>query len=132
MQIEWMMLADSAQVMNNKLYVLGGGWERLTVSSDFPVRRRCAVALAFSVPWSETNQKQTFTVRVVDEDGAEIHGAINGQFEAGRPAGMTAGTEQRVQIAIDLNLSIPKEGAYVVETTLNDGQISRTTFTVQK
>ena len=132
MRIEWVMLADAAQVTNNKLYVLGGGWERLSVASDFPVRQRCALALAFSVPWAETNQRHAFSVRILDQDGKEVHGAINGHFETGRPAGLQAGAEQRVQVAIDLNLTLETEGVYVIETTVAEETTSRTTFSVRK
>ena len=34
MEVDWLILADSAQVTGGKLYMLGGGWDRLTV----PVR----------------------------------------------------------------------------------------------
>lgn len=132
MKIEWMMLADAAQVTNNKLYVLGGGWERLSVSSDFPLRQRASLALAFSIPWAETNQRHAFTVRIMNEDGKEVHGAINGHFETGRPAGLAPGADQRVQAAIDLTLNLEAEGVYVVEATLAEVETSRTTFTVRK
>jgi hypothetical protein len=132
MKVEWMMLADAAQVTNNKLFVLGGGWERLSVGSDFPVRQRASLALAFSIPWAETNQRHTFTVRIMDEDGKEVHGAINGHFETGRPAGITPGSDQRVQAAIDLALNLEKEGVYVVEASIGEQETSRTTFTVRK
>lgn len=132
MRIEWMMLADAAQVSNNKLYVLGGGWERLSVASDFPVRQRASLALAFSIPWSETNQRHGFTVRIVDEDGKDVHGAINGHFETGRPAGLAPGADQRVQVAIDLSMNLEKEGVYVVEATLAEQETSRATFTVRR
>ncbi len=132
MKIEWMMLADAAQVTNNKLYVLGGGWERLSVGSEFPLRQRASLALAFSIPWAETNQRYAFSVRIMDEDGKEVHGAINGHFETGRPAGLAAGADQRVQVAIDLTLNLEKEGQYVVEANLAEQETSRITFTVRK
>jgi hypothetical protein len=132
MRIEWIMLADAAQVTNNKLFVLGGGWERLTVNQDFPVRQRASLALAFSIPWAETNQRHGFSVRIVDEDGKDVHGAINGHFETGRPAGLAPGADQRVQVAIDLTLNLEKPGVFVVEATLAEKETSRITFTVQK
>jgi hypothetical protein len=131
-KIEWMMLADAAQVTNNKLYVLGGGWERLSVGSEFPVRQRASLALAFSIPWEDTNQRHGFNVRIMDEDGKDVHGAINGHFETGRPAGLQAGSAQRVQVAIDLMLNLEKEGVYVVEATLAEQETSRITFTVHR
>ena len=33
MEVEWLILADSAQVIGNKLYLLGGGWDQLAVNT---------------------------------------------------------------------------------------------------
>ena len=70
MEVEWLILADSAQVLGNKLYLLGGGWDLLTVNREFPVDQRCAVALSVRVPWNETNQKHTFELEVAGEEPA--------------------------------------------------------------
>ena len=32
--IEWLILADAAEVVGGKLYLMGGGWDRLTVNSQ--------------------------------------------------------------------------------------------------
>jgi hypothetical protein len=130
MKIEWLILADSAQVHGNKLYLLGGGWDRLTVQGKFPSYRSCSLALSFSVPWAETNQRHQFNVRFLDEDGNEIHQSVNGRLETGRPPGLPAGSDQRVQLAIDFRLKFEKPGGYVIEVTLNERETARTTFNV--
>ena len=130
MAIEWIILADSAQINSNKLYMLGGGWDRLTVKGSLPTQRNCSLALAFKIPWAETNQRQEFKVRFLDEDGNEFHQQITGRLETGRPAGLPAGSDQRVQLAVDLRFTIERIGSYVVEVTLNDRETARTTFHV--
>ena len=47
--IEWLILADAAEVVGGKLYVMGGGWDRLTVHSQ-SAKKNLAVALALRVP----------------------------------------------------------------------------------
>src|SRR5688500_1930861 len=42
MEVEWLILADSAQVIGGKLFLLGGGWDVLTVNTSFPWQQRCA------------------------------------------------------------------------------------------
>lgn len=72
MKLEWLILADSAQVIGNKLYLLGGGWDRVTINKGFPALHPMAVALSFRVPWEETNRKHKFEVEIVTADGKQI------------------------------------------------------------
>ena len=106
-----MMLADHVQVADGKLFISGGGW---TFCGPGPVP--CAVAMLFHVPWQQTNEKISFELRLVDEDGrpAMQSGAegqqpigVTGQLEAGRPPGMLPGAEINVPIAFNVVLSLP-------------------------
>ena len=134
MEVEWLILADSAQVVGNKLYLLGGGWDRLTVNTGFPTDRRIAVALAVKVSWNETNQKHTFEVEVASEDPTTEEPKslmkIAGQFEVGRPAGIPQGQDQRVQLAIDLNLKIEAPGTKVIIARIEGQEMRRIRFAV--
>lgn len=123
MEIEWFILADAAQVSTNKLYLLGGGWDRLIITRPFPVTHQMAVAAAFKVSWNETNQKHDFEIQVADADGAEV-AKIAGQFEVGRPPGIPPGQDQRTQIAVNLGLPLKHPGTYEVVARLN-GEESR-------
>ena len=118
MNVEWLILADAAQVNGNKLYLLGGGWDRLTIRRRFPVNHVMAVAAAFRVSWNETNQKHDWEIEIVDGDGSSL-GKVAGKLEVGRPAGVTPGQDQRVQIAVGMNLQLPREGTYSVVAKLN-------------
>ena len=112
MEIEWLILADSAQVVGNKLYLLGGGWDRISLNKDIP--QRFAIAIAVKVPWGETNKRHTFELEVLSEDQSTEESKsiakIQGQFEVGRPAGIPVGKDQRIQLAIDMGLKIDSPG----------------------
>jgi hypothetical protein len=91
-----MMLADSAQVAEGKLYVLGGGW---TVTGPQPVP--FAIAGLIEVPWHLTNRRHTFRFECIDLDGngvlvpaaeGEQPLFLEGGFEVGRPPGVRTGT----------------------------------------
>ena len=129
-----MILADSAQVVGNKLYLLGGGWDRLTVNRDFPVNQHCAIAVAIKIPWNETNLKHVFEVEVMSEDPATEEpkslAKINGQFEVGRPAGIPAGQDQRIQMAIDMGLRLDNPGTKTVIARIDGEEMRRLYFTV--
>jgi hypothetical protein len=112
MRAEWIMLADSAEIVGGKLYVLGGGWQRLSVVKGFPATHRCALSMAVEVPWSDTNVRHEFQVIMQDEDGREEPLGAKGHFEVGRAAGLTPGQSQRVQITSGLTLNIRTAGLY--------------------
>ena len=83
MRVEWLILADYAEIVGGKLYLMGGGWNVLTVNTGFPLPGRpLGLAAAFSVPWNETNQRQNVEIEIQTEDGQSV-GRVNAQFEVG-------------------------------------------------
>jgi hypothetical protein len=111
-----MMLADHAQVADGKLFISGGGW-----SSCGPGPSPCSVAVLFHVPWQETGQRVTFTLRLIDEDGHEVHQPgpqgplpvqVNGHFEARRAPTMAPGTEINVPMSFNIVLQLAPGGRY--------------------
>ena len=101
-----LLLADSAQAVNGKLYILGGGWS-LTGPAPCP----SAIAVLISVPWNETNRKHNVQLDLVDEDYRPImmptpQGdaplAIRSDFEVGRPPGIMPGSAIEVPFAFSI------------------------------
>lgn len=103
-----LLLADAAQAVNGKLYVLGGGW-----SLTGPEPSAMALAVKIEVPWDRANIKHRWLLQLLDEDGAAVELPslaadaatqpirIEGEFEAGRPAGLKAGTPLDVTLAFN-------------------------------
>jgi hypothetical protein len=101
-----LLLADSAQEVGGKLYILGGGWS-ITVPGT-----PSAIALKFEVPWDRANQRHEIElelltgdgdpVLVPGPDGEPIPLRIEGQLEVGRPAGLKPGTPIDAAMAINL------------------------------
>jgi hypothetical protein len=118
-----MLLADSAQAVGGKLYVLGGGWS--TCGAD-PVPM--GIALKIEVPWDRTNMRHTGKLELLDEDGAAVlvPTPIGDQpvqvpldFEVGRPPGMKPGTPIDLALAINFPpLPIPPGHRYQWRLTL--------------
>ena len=84
-----LLLADSAQVVGGKLYLLGGGW-----SAIGPDPTPFAFAMLIEVPWNEANQRFRFKLELLSEDGQPVamptpQGeqplVLDGAFEVGRP-----------------------------------------------
>ena len=87
------LLCDWAEAVNGKLYVLGGGWSRMTANQPVPL----ALAIKLGVDWDQANKKIPIKVTLVTEDGQSV--IINDQpvvldagVEVGRPAGTKPGS----------------------------------------
>ena len=111
-----MLLADHAQVADGKLFISGAGW-----STCGPGPTPCAVAVIFHIPWQETDQKVSFALRLIDEDGRAVMqpGAtdglpvqVNGHFEAHRPPAITPGMEINVPVSFNIVLHLEPSTRY--------------------
>lgn len=124
-EIEWVMVADAVDIVNGKLYVLGGGWDSVRAES-FPWTVPCGIAVSFSIPWGETNRRHTMEIEVRDDDGETAFKA-GGYFEVGRPVGIKAGSRQRVQTAMSTMLEATKPGTFEIVVRVNDQELQQTT-----
>lgn len=129
MELEWLILADYTEIIGGKLYLMGGGWDRLTVNSAFPLTKPVGLAAAFRVPWNETNQPQNVEIEIQTDDGESV-GKVGAQFEVGRPPGMKAGQNQRFQLAANLPLTLRGPGGYVIVARVEGQEAPRVPFNV--
>jgi hypothetical protein len=122
-----MLLADSAQAVGGKLYVLGGGW---SICGPDPIPM--AIAMKIEVPWDRTNMKHQGKLELLDADSEPVLAPtpvgdkpveIPLEFEVGRPPGLAPGTPIDLVLAINLPaLPIPPGARY--EWRLTIGQDS--------
>lgn len=96
-----MLLADSAQVADGKLFILGGG-----ITAVGPQRKPMGVAIRIEVPWDRANVAHQWRLDLLDEDGHPVMVrdqplVVHGRFEAGRPTGLKPGTPLSVPLAIN-------------------------------
>lgn len=125
--IPYMLLADSAEAIGGKLYVLGGGWDRIMIP-NLPARspKPFVVALGITVPYTHTNRKFALALELLDADGAQIGEVLHiNDLQTGRPVGLTPGTPQTTPLTIMTNPEFPGPGRYSFVAHI-DGQIRRT------
>lgn len=109
---DFLILADRAEAINGKLYLMGGGWDGVGVANiDEPVA--FSVALAVLVPWHATNQDHMLTLSLQDADSKELM-RVQAGFRTGRPPILEEGADQRVMFALPLALTFPGAGTYFV------------------
>jgi hypothetical protein len=128
--VDFLILADAAQVQGDKLYLLGGGWSVIW-AKDFPVQHQLAVASAILVPWMDTNQRHQFRIRLRAEDGANL-GDVSGEFEQGRPPGLPPGSTQRVLVATNMSIRLEKAMEAAAELWLDEELARSVPFRVVK
>ena len=127
MKVHALMLADSAQAVDGKLYVLGGAWNLLPFG-EFPASIFVGLAVANDVDWNETNQRHHLKVQFEDADGNAIDPRIEADFEAGRPPGATAGSDLRLVFAVNGPLTVPRPGSYAAVATIGGAEMARSRF----
>jgi hypothetical protein len=134
MKLDWLILADAAQTVGGKLYLLGGGWDSLIVNT-LPAQQVVAIAVGIEVKWTETNEQHKVELHMEDQDGNQLM-KIEGAFEVGRPPGIAPGQSQRFQLAVPTPITFNQLGTYVVKVLFPDEKTrelteqSRTSFRV--
>jgi hypothetical protein len=130
------LVADSAEVREGLLFLLGGGWTEVG-----PQPQPFAIAGLLEVEWEETNARHTLDIVFEDEDGGALNVPtpaglqplrINAGFEVGRPPGSAPGTSFNMPLAIPI-LPIPWTPGrrYVVRFSLDGAEADRLRFLVR-
>jgi hypothetical protein len=120
-----MLLADAAQAVDGKLYILGGGW-----SITGPIPSPSAIALKIDVPWDQANKKHRWDLSLLDGDGhsvlvgtpqGEQPVQISGEFEVGRPPGLVPGVALDATIAFNVGpLPLEPGSRFVWRLSIDD------------
>lgn len=120
------LLADAAQRdQSGKVHALGIGWSNTT--TPLPPH---AVVLLVKVPWDQANKKHKFEVELTDADGHPITSTgpvgeqpvrVAGDFEAGRPPGLPAGSPLDLALTFNTGGGLPlPPGRYTWILKIND------------
>ena len=121
--MDYLLLANHAEVQNGLLYVSGGGWANLFRGpldpAEPPPINHFGIAASLVIPWEETNQVHRLVIRIEGESDQEV-ARIEGGIEVGRPPGLSAGTEQRIAVGFGLDVAFPEEGSYRAVAQIGD------------
>jgi hypothetical protein len=136
LEIDFMFLADKAETLNGKLYVMGGGWDRIFMPQiPGPLPIPISVAISIVVPWNLTNRRFKFALELTDADSNRLpltpeQEVFSVDFETGRPPGLKPGSPQRTVLTVTLNpgLQFEKEGRYSFHGTIDGEELNRVNF----
>jgi hypothetical protein len=120
MRVDWAILANGAEVRENLAYVLGGGIDTVN-SMQLPAAMLASILVRLLVHRSETGRQHTATLRIRDQDGAQI-AEVAAQFGVNPPPpDFPVEWEMPVMFAVGFaGLQLPREGPYAIDI-LGDG-----------
>jgi hypothetical protein len=130
--IDYLILADWAEVINGKIYVQGGGWTTINAYEPLPVTRSIAIAVSPRVEWSETNTPHTLEIRILREEGQAELAKIDARFEVGRRAGLPMGSSQPHPLAVNLPLKFEHAGEYEVRASIDGEEVTTLSFRIDQ
>ncbi len=119
-EVDYLLVADRAEVVNGKLYLMGGSWDRIQ-PQKFPHRMMLGIALGVRIPFAYTDEQHTVAIEIQHEGERQV--GFEAKLTTGRPPGM-AGMDMLVPMAFNIPLAIPSEGTVVLRAGV-DGREPR-------
>lgn len=138
------MICDSAVTAEGKLYIQGGGWDRVNAAGLPVVVSRIGLAVVIGVPYTQTHRNHVLRIRLEGQDGPLPLGIqrkpdgetsplmeVGAQFIMGRPPHLQPGERQLAVIAVNLDkMKFDNPGSFSFTFTIGDAEINRLPFTV--
>ena len=119
-EVDYLLVADRAEVVNGKLYLMGGSWDRVQ-PPQFPHRMMLGIALGVRIPFAHTDDQHTVAIELLHDDTRMI--GFEAKLATGRPPGM-AGMDMLVPMAFNIPIAIPGEGQVTLKAVI-DGRSGR-------
>ena len=122
LSIEFLILANHAEIVNGLLYVSGGCWtehQRVTVLGQPIPNSHLGIALSVLVPWNNTNEQSTIEIRIENEDATEVVFQTSASITTGRHPALSPGADQHAALGLSVDIVFPHAGGYRIVATLN-------------
>jgi len=119
-EVDYLLVADRAEVVNGKLYLMGGSWDRIQ-PQQFPHRMMLGIAMGVRIPFAYTDDQHTVAIELMHNDTRMI--GFEAKLATGRPPGM-AGMDMLVPMAFNIPIAIPAEGQVTLKAVI-DGASGR-------
>jgi hypothetical protein len=131
MRLDFLTLADKAEAINGKLYMMGGGVGGIGLI-QLPGPAAVDVAIGLMVDYAETSDTHQLQLSLETADNTPVIGPITIPFATGRPPGLPAGEAVRFIAVLQGPFPIPGEGRYHWVAQVGDVRFPPTIFQVIK
>jgi hypothetical protein len=131
-ELDYALLADSAQVANGKTYILGGGISILR-RQQFPAPLGITLVVQLTYERTEAEQPHELRVVVMDADGNPILPELRASMTVGPPA---EGIPRGVPLVAPIALGLPpvpvlqRPGSYQVQVLVDNRHLKTLPFAV--
>ncbi len=127
--IDYLIVADRADVMGGKLYLMGGGFDRIQ-PPEFPLNLMLGIAVGIRVPYQETEDPHKIRVTLERADGDKLV-EIEAELQTGRPPGMR-GKDLPVPMAFNVPITVAEPGEYVLTAHVDGRELRRHQITASR
>lgn len=130
--VEFLFLANHAEVRDGLLFTLGAGWSQFYRPSgpegQVPVSR-FGLGASVLVPWDETNEPHPLVLWIEREEDESVLTRLEINVILGRPPDLPAGSDQREVFGLAVELAFPEPGRYRLSASV-DEDVRSVNFTV--
>jgi hypothetical protein len=131
MKLTSAMLCDAAQVQSGKLFILGGGFDTISVR-EFPAAHgSLSLAMVAEVGPEDRQRDLELQISLVDEDGHPVGVEAKGMLRVGAPPNLPPGSPSVVPIVSPFNgITFPEAKGYAFVVSLEGDELARVRFRV--
>jgi hypothetical protein len=132
MELDFALLADSAQVSDGKTYILGGGVS-IVYREQYPAPLGVSLVFQLKVERAETDTDHQIRVLTMDADGNPVLPEIQGTFKVQPPP---RSAPRNIPLVIPLVIAFPplpviqRPGAYDVQILVDGRHLKTLPFAV--
>jgi hypothetical protein len=122
MKIEYALLADAAQAVGGKIFILGGGWNVFR-AANYPAPAQLAVAMGIGFAANEIGIRYPVKIAIADDAGIPVVPELNGQIETGQAVpDLPKGLPIKIPLAWNVSFNVPHPGRYAIVITVGSSQ----------
>lgn len=128
-RVECFMLCDFAREENGKLYIVGGGWNRLQLR-QLPTVIDFYIAIKLMICFQATPGPIDIVLEMINEDGNLVSepAALNVTPESSKS--LSARAEHPLFLSLPAQLTIQKPGRYSLRLLINGEAMALTAFQI--
>ncbi len=133
MEITSAMLADAARVERAKLYIHGGGWDRLAAPKFPTTQPSMALVLIARVEYDEAGIEYPLSIELLDEDDRAVGPTVNGKIRTQRAEGARPGAPTFVPQALTFALlRFETPGGYRFRVSCEGSELASVPFELRE
>ena len=123
MEVDFSFLADSADAINGKIYVMGGAFDTIWTKETPTVHPKLSLVLRLIFNAAEIDRQHVVEILVMDEDGKNV-AKVGGPLEVKKNPRTYKGWPQPFLTVMHfVNLEFPKFGDYNFRIVFNNNSV---------